>query len=137
MNTHVYEKLKELKIWKNISKYEAKYVGIGIDGIPTQPVKGLFELKSFDEKTGKFTGEHLTDLKTITVPYQDVVALDGMDPKSFVAAFMDLDDHELTEDCVVTKKIKYDEFGNPVRRGRKPNALKKKIAEMEKQKVEQ
>ena len=119
MNSNLLNTLVAKKIVDIGTEIEAKYLAPGLDGCHRETVQGVFTISKIaleeDEVTYLYCVRSTDGAKLRTKP-EAIVRLDGMEPEVLGQAFDILPDGSM-------KKIKLDEFGNPVRRGRKPKHL--------------
>ncbi len=131
MEANLLNKLVEKRIVVPGTELEIKYLAPGLDNLYRQQVTDLFTVDQIYCLKGTTTVGYMVCLRTldkakVKATAENILRIDGMLPEDLAKAF------DIKADGSM-KKVKLDEFGNPIRRGRKPKALLQKIAE-EKQK---
>ena len=120
MNPELLNTLVDKKIVRPGTEVEAQYMAPGLDGIFSQQTKGLFTVGRviFNEKNKvkQLLCLRTSDNARLRVNPDVILRIDGMEPAELGKAFDILPTGKM-------KKVKLDEFGNPVRRGRKPKHL--------------
>jgi hypothetical protein len=108
------------------TQIEAMYVAAGLDGCFTVDTTDLFSVlgaKKTADGNVILILSRLLDNAKLNVSANMIITIDGMPPRDLADAF------DLKEDGS-KKELKLDEFGNPVRRGRKPKHLKQEQGNM-------
>jgi hypothetical protein len=120
MHQNLLNILVERSIVRHGTQVEAKYVAAGLDGCFTVDTADLFSVTGAKKRQNGdviLVTSRLADNAVLNVSAEMIISVDGMPPKELADAF------DLKEDGS-KKVVKLDEFGNPVRRGRKPKHLK-------------
>lgn len=117
MNHNLLTTLAKKGIVQPGTEIEAKFMAPGLDGCFREEVSGIFTVSKivFNEskKVKYLLGIRSYDeAKLIAMP-NAIMRIDGMEPEDLGKAFDILPNGQM-------KKIKLDEHGMPVRRGRKP-----------------
>lgn len=117
MNDNLLEALINRGIMRQDTEFVAKYLATGLDGECNRPVSGLFVTKSVVKIKGKFYIKAIRkdNEEQYKIDPVNVVEMDGMDPARLANIFNIKPDGS-------KQKIKRDEFGNPIRPGRKPKS---------------
>jgi len=120
MNDNLVQALIKDGIIREDTEFVAKYLGTGLDGECNQKVSGLFVTKSVVKTKGKIVIKAInkSNNQLYRIIPENVIELDGMDPIRLAKIFNIKPDG-------TRQKVKLDEFGNPVRPGRKPKTYKK------------
>ena len=114
MNSKLFSKLVEKKIITLGTNVEANYLGKNLDGNLNVPLVDEFIITKITKKdTFILTLEKDQGKVKVRAVPEAILNVDGMAPRRLA------DICNVKEDGS-TKKVKLDEFGNPVRRGRKP-----------------
>ena len=122
MNPELLNTLVHKKIIMPGTEVEVKYLAPGLDGWFREEVKGIFTVGKIvlEEESNKV--KHLlcvreADGAKLRAISPNIIRVDGMEPSELGKAFDILPNGKM-------KKVKLDEFGNPVKRGRKPKHLR-------------
>ncbi|NJO65666.1 MAG: hypothetical protein HC836_48610 [Richelia sp. RM2_1_2] len=119
MNIHLLNTLVRRNIVALGTEIEVTYLAPGLDGYCRNLKQDIFSITEFkieNESITQIKCTRITDGAKLITTSENIIKIDGMLPKELAAAF------DIKEDG--SKKIvKLDEFGNPVKRGRKPKYL--------------
>ena len=123
MNQQLTQALLEKNVLKTGTEFQAKYLAKGLDGIFRTVAPSVFIFRGVKKKSESIVLRAMRkdNEKIYSIDPADVIELDGMDPARLAGIFNIKADGS-------TKKVKLDEFGNPIRPGRKPKHVKEQIA---------
>lgn len=118
MNPKLLDILVEKQIVKPGTEINVKCLAPGLDGYHREQIQSIFTITSIklqdDKKTVKYLCcARIPDGASLTTKPDNILTIDGMLPSDLAKAF------DLQSDGSV-KKVKLDQFGNPIKRGRKP-----------------
>lgn len=120
MNPDLLNTLVEKNIVAPGTEIEAKYLAPGLDGSHREEVQDFFTIVQIalqEKKVAYLKCTRVSDGASLRAVPGCIIRIDGMEPADLGKAFDILPDGKM-------KKVKLDEFGNPVRRGRKPKHLR-------------
>ena len=117
MNSELLNTLVKKKLIRPGTAIEATYLAPGLDGSFREEVNGLFTVNAIildnSNKIKHLSCIRESDTAQLNATFSSITRIDGMDPAELGNAFDILPNGKM-------KKVKLDEFGMPVRRGRKP-----------------
>lgn len=112
--------LLNILVQKNIvtagTEIEVKYLGAGLDGYNRNETKGTFsiiKIISIDGNVESIVSSRVTDGSILRTTPENIIRIDGMLPEQLAEAF------DIQPNGSI-KIQKLDEFGRPIKRGRKP-----------------
>lgn len=121
------QKLLNTLVRRNIvtngTEIEVDYLVPGLDSCSRHKVTGVFSIKRLiikDNNVTQIICLRTTDGAELRTNHEHIIKIDGMLPTELASVFNIKSDGS-------EKIIKLDEFGNPIKRGRKPNKLKEKM----------
>lgn len=125
MNPNLLNALVKKELISAGTSIEAEYMAPGLDGCFREKVQGIFTVSKVvmedTKKVNYLLSIRESDGAKLMIKANAVVSIDGMEPALLGKAFDILPDGKM-------KKVKLDEFGMPVRRGRKPKIPRHELA---------